>query len=293
MDEVIKILPIRIKNKIIELTHLENITEIRLRVGTNIIIYCKDLEKQIEVVVQKEDLLDILKNISSNSIYSLQKDLNKGYITIKGGHRIGVAGEVVVIDGKIKNIKEISSMNIRIAYELLGVASNIMPVIFKDNKIKNTLIVSPPCMGKTTLLRDIIRCLSNNGKNVCVIDERGEIAAMYNGISKLNLGPRTDVISFVDKSYGMQMAVRSLSPNVVCTDEIGDVKDFDAIEYLCRCGVSYITTMHGDKIEDVYFSKMNKLIKANYLDNVIILGDTKGKIKQIYSDLTCKEEILC
>lgn len=293
IDDVIKILPDKIKERLKRIRNINELTEIRLRTGKEIILYFKSIEMVLDINVVKEDLINILKNISSNSIYSVQNDLNKGYITIPGGHRIGIAGEVVVTGGVIKNIKDISSMNIRIAHELIGVADGVIGVIVKENKVLNTLIVSPPCFGKTTLLRDIIRNLSNMKYNVAVIDERGEIACMSAGYQGLDLGRRTDVISFVDKAYGFQMAVRSLNPDVVCTDEIGDEKDISGIEYLSRCGVSFILTMHGENIYDVKQGKMNILLEQGYIDNVIILGKSIGRIDKIYENLSKKEKALC
>lgn len=150
-------------------------------------------------------------------------------------------------------------------------------------------------LGKTTLLRDIIRNLSELGYNVSVIDERGEIAAMYSSISSLNLGDRTDVISFVDKSTGMQMAVRSLAPDVVCTDEIGNEQDIEAIKYLSKSGVAFVTTMHGKCIEDIKRGALKPIIDECYLDTVIVLSKRCGigSIEKIYTNLSVMEEVIC
>lgn len=295
IENVTKILPIDISNVINSLENKDEITEIRLRVGKLLRIYFGKHEEEFNVTVAKQDLLNILSNISSNSIYSVQNDINKGFVTIQGGNRIGIAGEVVVADGKIKNIKEISSMNIRVAKEFIGVASKIMDKIVCSSGIKNTLIVSPPGLGKTTLLRDIIRNLSYKGYNISVIDERGEIAAMYAGNPSLDVGNRTDVISFVDKAFGMQMAVRSLAPDVVCTDEIGNIQDVEAIKYLCKCGVSFITTMHGKSIQDIKLSLLKEIIEDGYLDTVIVLSNKAGigSIDKIYTNLNVMEEVKC
>ena len=280
---------------LIKLENIDEITELRLRVGSNLRVYFGKSEKEFNINVTKEHLLKILSNISSNSIYSVQQDINKGFITIEGGNRIGVAGEVVIVDGKIRNIKDISSMNIRVAHECLGVANKIMDKIVSVDGIKNTLIVSPPGLGKTTLLRDIVRNLSERGYNISVIDERGEIAAMHAGSPTLNVGYRTDVISFVDKAFGMQMAVRSMAPQVVCTDEIGDLKDVEAIKYLCKCGVSYITTMHGHSLKDISSGPMREILDCGYLDTVIVLSSKMGigSIDKVYTNLNSMEVVKC
>ena len=295
IENVTKILPIEISKIIFGISNKDEITEIRLRVGRNLKIYFGKTEKEFNLSITKQDLLKILGNISLNSIYSVQNDINKGFVTIEGGNRIGIAGEVVVVDGKIKNMKEISSMNIRVSKEYMGVSDGIMDNILIDGTIRNTLIVSPPGLGKTTLLRDIIRNISERGYNVSVVDERGEIAAMYESIPSLNVGERTDVISFVDKAIGMQMAVRSLAPDVVCTDEIGGKQDIQAIAHLCKCGVAFITTMHGESLEDVKLGAMGEIIKQGYLDNIIVLSKRNGigYIDKVYTNLKCMEEVKC
>ena len=274
IENVIKILPIEIGNIINSLENLHRITEIRLRVNRNLKIYLDTQEVELNIKITKENLIRILKNVSANSIYSVQNDINNGFITIEGGNRIGIAGEAVIIENKIKNIKDISSMNIRIAKEIIGISDKILNNILKDKTLQNTIIVSPPCSGKTTLLRDIIRNLSNRGYNISLIDERGEIACMYNGFPTLNIGERTDVISFIPKAQGMQMAVRSMAHQIVCTDEIGNDEDVEAIKYLCRCGVNFIVTMHGNSLKDIHSGKLKEIVEDGYLDNIIILSNT-------------------
>lgn len=287
LETILKILPAHIKEAILKKKELEKITEIRLRVNKNIYIYFGLKEEKIELKINSEDLINILRNVSSNSIYSVQNDINNGFITIPGGHRIGVVGEVILGDGKIKNIKNISSMNIRVSKEYIGISNKVINNIMINNEVKNTIIVSPPLCGKTTLLRDIVRNISNSGKNVVVIDERGEIAAMSNGKYGLDVGDRTDVISHVPKEIGMQMAVRSMAPDVVFTDEIGTEQDMLAIKYLCRSGVKFVTTIHGNGIEDIMNTNMKELLLANYVDVVVLLSKENGigEISKIYTDL--------
>lgn len=287
MENIIKILPNRIVGKILELGHIDKITEIRLRTYKKICVYYGTKEQIIDIEILLEDLITILRNISSNSIYSVQQDINNGFLTISGGHRVGVVGEVILSEGKVKNIKNISSMNIRIAHEYIGVSDKIIPFVFEQGKRKNCIIVSPPLCGKTTLLRDIVRNLSNKGKNIVIVDERGEIAAMSNGKSYLDIGERTDVISYVPKEIGMQMAVRSMAPDIVVTDEIGTSMDVQAINYLCRSGVSFITTMHGNSLKDVMQSDIKEIILKGYVDTVILLSKKEGigTIEKVYIDL--------
>ena len=254
-------------------------------------IYYGIKEVKTNIKIEKQHLITILKNVSLNSIYSVQQDLNNGYITIAGGHRIGVVGECILQDSKIINIKNIYSLNIRVAKEYIGISDSIINKIkTANNEVLNTLIISPPLCGKTTLLRDIVRNISNNGYNTVVVDERGEIASVYNGETTLDVGERTDVISYVPKDIGMQMAVRSMAPDVVCTDEIGTKEDIVAIKYLARTGVKFITTMHGNSLQDVLFTDMKELIDKGYIDLAIVLSKREGigTIEQIYN---LKEEV--
>lgn len=192
---------------------------------------------------------------------------------------------MVISDGKIKNIKNINSMNIRVANEIVGASNKILPyVICKNNVVRNTLIISPPGCGKTTILRDLIRQLSNGiekygfyGKNVGVVDERGEIAAVYQGKTKLDLGIRTDIISNCPKDIGIEMLIRSMGLDIITTDEIGGKNDIEAIKKASLSGVSLIFTMHASSIEDLYKrEEILKLINEKIFECMIVLSNKNG-----------------
>lgn len=284
LENVLDILPDDISREIKNINSSSGITEIRLRVGKKGVMIFSGTELHLSRIIKLEDLLEILVNISRNSIYAIQNEINNGFVVIRGGHRIGICGEVVMQNGEIKNIKNISSMNIRIAKELIGCADKIMPYIVNGDRIKNTLIVSPPGCGKTTILRDAIRQISNgvralnfNGLNVGLIDERGEIASVSYGISNLDVGNRTDILSNIPKSKGMEMLVRSMGISVIATDEIGSDSDVEAIKYASLSGVGMIFTMHGTSFEDIYRKKgIKELINENLFERIIILSNRKG-----------------
>lgn len=292
IDEILKVLPSYISIEIQKINSAQTITEIRLRAKQKVILKCTNNEIILDSIVTTKTILDILLNVSRNSIYAIQSDINNGFVIIRGGHRIGICGEVVYVDGKIKNIKNISSLNIRIARQIFGCADSVLPEIVEKGKILNTLIVSPPGCGKTTLIRDIIRQASNGvdvlnlkGNNICLIDERGEIASMYNGVPCLDVGIRTDVMSNVNKSEGMKMMIRSMAPDIIATDEIGKKEDILAIKEAVISGVSVIFTIHGDSIRTLLKNpNIKELLELNIFSKIILLssGRTPGIIEKIY-----------
>ena len=275
----------------ININYLE---EIRVRVNRPIILKLGQVEKIIEYNVTIDEILEMLQQICDNSIYSFQKQICNGFITIKGGHRVGIAGNVVIKDGKVINISYISSLNFRIAKQILGASDKLIKYVIdsKTNDIYSTLLVSPPGIGKTTLLRDLIRRLSNgieqikfNGINIGVVDERGEIGAMYRGIPQNDLGIRCDILDGVPKSIGMTMLIRSMSPKVIVADEIGSDDDIKAIKYAMCCGIKGIFTAHGKSIEDLKLNPaINKLISDCCFERIIFFSDKNEKcgIDKVY-----------
>ena len=268
------------------------IEEIRIRNSKPIILKLNNSEKIINYIVQTEDVLKILQSICENSIYSYQNQICEGFITIKGGHRIGITGSAVIENNQVKNLNYISNLNFRIARQIIGCSNNIIKEIInkEENTIYNTLIVSPPGAGKTTLLRDIIRNLSNGteeltGKNIGVVDERGEIAAMYKGIPQNDLGIRTDIIENIKKSIGMKMLIRSMAPEIIVADEIGSKEDVQEINYAVCSGIKGIFTAHGNSLEDLKLNPaIAELIEKYIFERLIFLDkNNKGKVNKIYA----------
>ena len=268
------------------------IEEIRIRNSKPIILKLNNSEKIINYIVQTEDVLNTLQSICENSIYSYQNQICEGFITIKGGHRIGITGSAVIENNQVKNLNYISNLNFRIARQIIGCSNNIIKEIINQegNTIYNTLIVSPPGAGKTTLLRDIIRNLSNGtveitGKNIGVVDERGEIAAMYKGIPQNDLGIRTDIIENIKKSVGMKMLIRSMAPEIIVADEIGSKEDVQEINYAVCSGIKGIFTAHGNSLEDLKLNPaIAELIEKNIFERLIFLDkNNKGKVNKIYA----------
>ncbi|WPC40921.1 stage III sporulation protein AA [Clostridium sp. JS66] len=282
--EILNILPENIKNFITEASLNEELQEIRIRADKPLVLENGKEEMIFKYIPSREDLKAIVQRISNYSIYAFEEEIKKGYITIRGGHRIGICGRCVIEKDEVKTIKSIASLNIRICREVIGCSDSLMDFIIKNNNVINTIVISPPKCGKTTLIRDIVRNISDGmkqkaftGKKVCVIDERSEIGACYNGIPQLKLGLRTDILDSCLKSQGIMMAIRSMSPDVVVCDEIGTYKDMDSILFALNSGVNLITTIHGYGIEDLYKRPVFKEIVENQVfKRAIVLSSNNG-----------------
>lgn len=280
--EILKYFPLNIRTEIEKLT-VEDFEEIRLRVERPIIIRLHDKEELLNVdgqvyMLSKEELNNIFELICNNSIYAFQEEIANGFITIAGGHRVGITGKTLYKDKKIYSMKDISGLNIRIAREMLGVANDLGEEIINGDELKNILIVALPGVGKTTLLRDIIRQISNSGKNVGIVDERSEIAACYRGIPQNDVGIRSDVMDGVYKEDGIRMLVRSMKPDFIATDEIGTEQDIEAIQYAVNAGVKIIATAHGKNIDDLKKrKKLYELIENKTFETIIFLDKNREK----------------
>ena len=236
---------------------MDKLMEIRIRCGAAVSLVCTDgiyyvtqkghITKNYKdgVTATSGDIRRGMELVTRSSVYAFENDIRNGYITLSGGHRVGISGDAAVIGGKLSHIRTVQSLNYRLAREVIGAADYVMGRIFDGKNIKNTLIVSPPMCGKTTMLRDIARQLSLAGKKVSIVDERGEIAALSMGVPSFSLGANCDVLSGVNKAEGMLLMLRAMSPDVIITDEIGDSNDFNAICEIKKRGVSIITSLHG------------------------------------------------
>lgn len=292
-EDIIGIFPLKIGNLLKERFLKEQIYEVRIKIGKPILVYSKFGESIINYICTKEDVNSMVQKISNYSLYAYEEDIRQGFITIKGGHRIGIAGECVMEKGEVKTIRNISSVNIRICREIIGCSDKVMKYISSKHRVYNTIIISPPKCGKTTIIRDIARNISNgisslgaSGRKVVVIDERSEIGACHLGIPQSDLGMRTDVLDNCLKREGLIMAIRSLSPEVLICDEIGTKGDIEALMMAFNSGVNLITTIHGFTIEDLYKRKVfGDLLDNEILERAIILSNRNGigTVENVYS----------
>lgn len=253
----------------------ENISDIRIAAQKELAVFFGGSLVALGVFAQNADVRKIIESICGGSLYAVQDKLREGYITLPGGHRVGVCGSAVVRDGAVTHLKDISALSFRISREIKGAASAVMPHITQGGRLLNTLIVSPPCCGKTTLLRDAARILGNLWR-VCIIDERGEIAATHCGAAQNDVGRFSFVFDACPKDKGIMMALRAASPDIIVTDELGSAGDEAAVENALISGVALLCTAHGRDERDVRRGGLGHLIERGAFEKIVILSSRKG-----------------
>jgi len=255
------------------------VKEIRIRVGKRVRVIA-DCEIGLPFVYGEGELEDIFRYLCHDSVYAYDEERRQGYLAMEGGHRIGITGELTCANGAYL-VKYIRYINIRIAHEKKGIAASAAKYLHDAGgrgQPLNTLIISPPGIGKTTLLRDIIRIVSDGecgfcGCSVGVIDERGELAGAYRGSATLDCGERTDVVTGGDKKHGISVLVRTFSPRVIAIDEIGKESDAEAIIHAGVSGCAVLATAHGGSLEDIMRNaQLAEIIRLKLFDRLLLLS---------------------
>ncbi|WP_066060657.1 stage III sporulation protein AA [Neobacillus soli] len=285
METILNFLPKNIADLISQIppNQKDELEEIRIRINRPIEMTMKGAPKFLSYIIQPEDAFHLMNKISHFSIYTLEEELKRGFITVSGGHRIGLAGKVILEDGRVKAIRDISSFNIRIAREKVGIAEPLIPYIFQGSWM-HTMVIGPPQTGKTTLLRDIARIASSGSKargiqasKVGIVDERSEIAGCVNGIPQLTFGNRLDVLDACPKAEGMMMMIRSMSPDVLVVDEIGRKEDAEAIQEAVHAGIKLMMTTHGTSMEEVRNRpSLQHILEQKIFQRFVVLSRASG-----------------
>ena len=266
-EEIIRILAVSLRRIVKELSsNWDRLEEIRLRVNAPLCVVSEGssffvseqgrfCSREQARIVGLAELRETMEYVSSYSRSAFEEKIRQGFLTVPGGHRVGLAGRVVMEGKSVKTIAPVTFLSIRIAREVRGCAGKTVPWLWENGNLQDTRVISPPGLGKTTLLRDLIRLLSDGecgpACTVGVVDERSELAACYQGIPQNDLGSHTDVLDGCPKAEGMLMLVRSLAPQVIAVDEVGGEDDCRAIEYVMNCGCRLLATAHAMNWEEL------------------------------------------
>lgn len=281
--------------KLVDQKNLDRLEEIRLRSGQPLLLkiseqeftvnkqgeFSQDLRKAY--LVEADDIYRTILSISDNSLYAFEEEIRRGFITIPGGHRVGLAGQIVMENDQIKTIKDFSSLSFRIARQVKGCSQPLLEHVYRQQQCPlSTLIISAPRCGKTTILRDLARNISDGSKwgpacTVSVIDERSELAGTYRGQAQMDLGCRTDVLDGCPKALGMMMAIRALSPQVIITDEIGRSEDIEALQECSNAGVAVIASLHARDLDEARRRPLiRQLLETGVFQTLITLSRRQG-----------------
>jgi len=281
------LLPEWLYNKLSNSFVLEYLYEIRIRLNKPIVVNYKG---KYEVLKEKEgynvvdvlagrDLINYIVSVATKqSLYAYNHQLKQGFITTDSGIRLGICGTVVYNNGEVSTIKNINSLNIRICHQVVNCSENIINFISVNGVVKNTLIISPPGAGKTTMIRDLALKLSNEKqiKNILVVDERFEIAGSGDN-NFLEIGKFVDVISGSDKNYAFEQGVKTMNPKVIITDEISRGEDLDSIKQTIRSGVKVIATAHAENLNNLKLKKyFNQTVQDRYFERIVVLSKRLG-----------------
>lgn len=295
-DQAAGLLPFGMRQLALALPQAERAVaeELRLRAGRPLAITLPEGEAVLPgcPIISPNDLRTALEIATQASAHTALERIRNGFVTVRGGHRIGLCGTAVVKGGTIQNLRELSSVNIRIARQIKGIGNEVLHQLRVEGTMPSVLVLAPPGAGKTTLLRDLIRGLSAGvggpPLRVGVADERGELGAMYDGIPQLDLGPHTDVMDGCGKADGLMMLLRGMNPQVLAVDEITAPEDIDALETAAGCGAALLATAHGQGVEDLKRRPLyTRLLERNIFQKVLLIERQGGARRYRLEDLPC------
>lgn len=292
LDRAAQYLPGALRGRVLALPEVERtqVEELRLRIGQPLFVGYPEGEVPLAgTLVTAETLDTVLELASASSVHTVMAQVKKGFISLPGGHRLGLCGTGVMEGGELANLRRVSSVSLRVARAVPGLARDILPKLWSRQGLANTLLLSPPGGGKTTLLRDLIRSLSSGegcpAKRVGVADERGELAAMTGGRPALDVGPRTDVMDGCPKAVGLLTLLRGMNPQALAVDEITAPEDVAAVLQAVGCGVSLLATAHGGALADLDRRPIyRELMAKGVFERLILISHDAGQRRYTVTD---------
>lgn len=284
-EDAAAILPVRLRKLVLALPDAQKaaVEEFRLRVGRPLTVLLPEGELALDACVEPVELETLCDLATEFSRYAAAETIKEGFLTVRGGFRVGLCGTAVMKDGGNSNLKYFSGAAVRVAREKQGIGDVLAPKLFKEGCFCSTLIVSPPGGGKTTLLRDLVRRLSNGvpglgPSRLALVDERGEVAVMYRGEPQMDVGSHTDVLDACPKALGIPMLLRAMNPQIIAVDEITQEEDLRAISMAVGCGVGLLATVHGTSLADLERKPLyRRLLRQRAFEKVIFIRCAAGE----------------
>lgn len=295
-EQAASILPSQLRRTVLStLTEREKslAEELRLRVGHPVTVLLPDGERECGQTVEQEDLETLCNLATEFSRYAAEETLRSGFLPVRGGCRVGLCGTVVMKNGVSTNLKEFSSASIRIAREQWGIGTPLAAELFRDGQFCSTVIVSPPGGGKTTLLRDLVRALSEGTaesppQRVALADERGEVAVCYRGEPQMDIGPRTDVLDGCPKALAIPMLLRCMNPQIIAVDEVTAAEDLSAMAMAANCGVGLLATIHAGSVAELLQKPLYAdLLAARVFSKMVLIRSDGGTRHYEVEELSC------